>query len=194
MLIGLLRHGEVYGGVRFRGHSDDPLTACGLEQMRAALLAEPGWERVISSPLRRCAEFASEFAAHRAVPLSFDERLREIYFGAWEGRTLDELQTKEAAALGRYWRDPEHHLPPDAEPFAEFRARVLALWDQVIADAACRRLLLITHGGVIRVVIGQLLGCSIARVPGHAIRHGGLYRFAVDPQGQARPCFEIATR
>jgi len=192
MLIGLLRHGEARGGVRFRGQTDDPLTAHGHTQMQAALAAEPRWDRVISSPLRRCAEFARAFAARESLPFALDARLREIHFGAWEGRSAAELEAEQPDALAAFWRDPENHLPPGAESFADFRSRVLAVWDEVAADRAYQRVLLVAHGGVIRGVLGQLLGCSIDQLPAYQIRHGGLYRFEVDPDGVARPCFELA--
>ena len=56
-VIDLIRHGEPEGGRRYRGATDDPLTAAGWRQMEAAV-AGLSWQRIYSSPLVRCADFA----------------------------------------------------------------------------------------------------------------------------------------
>lgn len=83
--IDLLRHGETAGGSRYRGSIDDALTPLGWAAMRAALGEECGWNRIVSSPLRRCADFARDLARRHGLPLDIDARLREIHFGDWEG-------------------------------------------------------------------------------------------------------------
>ena len=67
--IDLLRHGETERGGGFRGSLDDALTARGWQQMHAALHGAGPWDALISSPLQRCAAFASQLAAQRALPL-----------------------------------------------------------------------------------------------------------------------------
>nr|WP_245832014.1 histidine phosphatase family protein [Solemya velesiana gill symbiont] len=57
-LIDLLRHGQPLGGRMYRGKQDDPLTEEGWDQMWHAASGETPWQQVISSPLRRCREFA----------------------------------------------------------------------------------------------------------------------------------------
>ena len=156
-LIDLLRHGEPEGGVKFRGHSDDPLSADGWAQMRAATASAGGWEVVVASPLRRCAEFAAELAARLGVPLETETRLREIGFGAWEGLTAEQVAARDPEALERFWRDPAQHTPPGGEPLAGFEARVAAGWHDVMQRHAGKRILLVCHGGVIRLIIARVL-------------------------------------
>jgi len=157
----LLRHGEVEGGGRFRGSHDDPLTAVGWAQMQALIDAEAaagraGWERVLCSPARRCAEFAQRLGARRGLPVETLPAFRERGFGAWENRRADEIPIEE---LSRFWADPVGYDPPQAEPFSAFRDRVLQGWQQVLAGDA-RHPLIITHGGVIRVILGDILGLA----------------------------------
>jgi len=156
-LIDLLRHGEPEGGVKFRGHSDDPLSADGWAQMRAATASAGGWEVIVASPLRRCAEFAAELAARLGVPLETETRLREIGFGAWEGLTAEQVAARDPEALERFWRDPAQHTPPGGEPLAGFEARVAAGWHDVMQRHAGKRILLVCHGGVIRLIIARVL-------------------------------------
>lgn len=155
--VGLLRHGETEGGNRFRGHTDDPLTAAGLAQMHAAIAGSGDWNRIISSPLARCAAFADDFTCQHALPLTFDARLKEMHFGAWEGRSAAELMETDAGALGQFWANPLRNTPPDGEPLTEFEARVLGAWNEIINEYTGQQVLVVTHGGVIRVLLCHLL-------------------------------------
>lgn len=154
--VALLRHGETQGGTGFRGSTDDPLTPLGWEQMRAAAGGVP-WQRIVASPLRRCAEFARELAERMNIPLELDGRLREMHFGAWEGCSAAELMARDADALARFWRDPASHPPPGAEPWHAFRARVLAAWRELRQSSSGGRVLLVSHGGTIRTIVCDVL-------------------------------------
>lgn len=154
--VGLLRHGAVHGGPRFRGSTDDPLTETGYAQMCSATQTW-GWGHVVTSPLARCAAFAEVLARQRGVPLIVDERLREIHFGSWEGHTAAQLLRTDGTALRRFWSDPVAHPPPGGESLADFGARVLEGWEQWLRHGKNAATLLITHGGVIRVLLCHLL-------------------------------------
>jgi len=160
-LMLLLRHGEVEGGGRFRGGHDDPLTGQGWGQLRAAVAAEAAagrahWDLIVCSPAARCAAFARALAAERGLPMHTLPAFRERGFGAWEGLRADQIPIDD---LSRFWADPLRFDPPGAEPFCAFRERVTAGWRQLLAGEACHPLLL-THGGVIRVILGQVLGLA----------------------------------
>lgn len=97
----LLRHGETELGGGLRGSLDDALTEQGWAQLRAAVQGAGPWDRLISSPLQRCARFAEEVALANALPLHFEADLQELHFGDWEGRTAAQLMDSDAEALGR---------------------------------------------------------------------------------------------
>jgi broad specificity phosphatase PhoE len=162
-MVELLRHGDAEGGACFRGSQDDPLTEHGWAALRAAMAPElcraaPAWDQVLTSPARRCAEFALELGNRLDVPVTPLAVLRERHFGAWEGRTAAQIP---AAELNAFWADPGGYTPPDAEPFADFRRRVATAWRD-IQEAAARRQLVVTHGGVLRVIVGEVLGLADA--------------------------------
>ena len=155
--VSLLRHGETTAGDRYCGHSDVRLSPRGWLQLCEAVEGRR-WERIISSPLRRCAEFARLLAQDLDVPCEVDERLRELHFGEWEGRSAAELQQQCPEALGRYWQDPATHTPPGAETLAQLRARVLGFWGELAPVAGDERVLVIAHGGPIRILIAEFAG------------------------------------
>ncbi|MFN3580497.1 MAG: alpha-ribazole phosphatase family protein [Pseudomonas sp.] len=158
MLIELLRHGETALAGTLRGSLDDDLTGDGWQQMQLAC-REPGtWTRIVSSPLRRCALFAQDLGEQLNLPVSLDPGLRELHFGDWEGRTPAELMPEFADLLADFWRDPYQCNAPGGEAMAAFEQRVLASIDRLAAGYADEHVLVITHGGVMRLLIARARG------------------------------------
>ncbi|WP_266160691.1 histidine phosphatase family protein, partial [Dyella silvatica] len=149
--IDLIRHGDT-GQRSYRGQLDDALTDLGWMQLRDAVKARDDWQMIVSSTLQRCASFAHELAATRGLPLLLDARLAEYHFGSWQGVPIETLAAEQSEALGRFWADPMAHPPAGAESFAAFRLRLSAALDEVVAKASGRRVLVVTHGGAIRLL------------------------------------------
>jgi broad specificity phosphatase PhoE len=186
-LLDLLRHGEVQGGPCFRGQRDDPLTDQGWHHMQLALVSLADaqgarWDQVICSPATRCRAFAEHFATARDLPLAVHEALAERDFGAWEGRGASEIPLEDLSA---FWADPQAFDPPESEPFVAFRRRVAAGWRQLIASE-WRHGLVLTHGGVIRTILGELLGLSDAALILLEVPPACITRIRL-PQGGGRP-------
>ena len=140
------------------------------------------WDRIIASPLIRCADFARALSQHLDLPLSLDPRLVELDFGAWEGRSAVELMETDALALGQFWADPIAHPPPGGESLPAFQARVLAAWRDLTEQAltAGERLLVISHGGVIRVILCALSDHPLGRLMELEVGHANLTRIRLD--------------
>jgi alpha-ribazole phosphatase/probable phosphoglycerate mutase len=177
--IDLIRHGEPVGGAKFRGHTDDPLSETGWAQMRAAVQGESPWQVVVSSPLLRCAEFAAELATRDSLPMETEERFKEIGFGEWEGRTSEELMQSAPDCLDRYWRDPALYTPPGGEALEAFAARVTASWDDTLARHAGKKVLLVAHGGVNRVILCQVLKIPLQNMFRLVVPFAGMSRVRV---------------
>lgn len=141
--LDLLRHGETELGGGLRGSLDDALTEKGWAQMRAAVVAGGPWNRLISSPLQRCARFAAELGEQLNLPVHLDKHLQELHFGAWEGQSAAALMETDAEALGLFWADPYAFTPPQGEPVSDFAARVLGAVARLHQAYAGERVLLI---------------------------------------------------
>lgn len=178
-LVDLLRHGETAGGSRFCGRLDTPLTLRGWRQMLVAVARAGPWNAIVSSPLSRCADFAQALARRQTIPLKRDNCLREMDFGAWEGRSAAQLMASEPEALMGFWNDPIAHPPPGAEPLTEFQARTLAAWEVVLDRYRKQRVLLITHGGVIRVILCHVLERPLSDVLRIQVAHASVHRVRV---------------
>lgn len=183
MSIDLLRHGDT-GQRSYRGQLDDPLSELGWTQLRAAVMGR-AWAGVVSSSLQRCAAFARELALARGLPLRVDPRLAEYHFGAWQGVPIETLAQTQGEALAKFWADPVAHPPPGAETFAQFHARLSAALDDIAAEADGRDVLVVTHGGAIRLLRCRAEGRDYGEMANIEVPHASLHRLPWRVQANA---------
>jgi broad specificity phosphatase PhoE len=159
----LVRHGETDWNRdgRWQGHSDTHLNESGREQ--AARLADEldGVDVIYSSDLARARETAEIVAERVDLPVHLDPRLRERSFGAWEGKTGPEIESEFAAAHAQWLAGGPG--ADDAEPFAEFAARVESFLAEVVARHPDETVLIVAHGGSIRVIHARAQGVDYVR-------------------------------
>ncbi|MFJ5257202.1 alpha-ribazole phosphatase family protein [Pseudomonas sp. NPDC088414] len=181
--LDLLRHGETELGGGLRGSLDDALTEKGWAQMRAAVVVGGPWARLISSPLQRCARFAAELGAQLNLPVHLDKDLQELHFGAWEGQSAAALMETDAEALGLFWADPYSFTPPQGEPVSNFAERVLGAVARLHQAYAGERVLLISHGGVMRLLLAQARGLPREQLLNVEVAHASLFALSVEADG-----------
>jgi alpha-ribazole phosphatase/probable phosphoglycerate mutase len=178
--VDLLRHGEPVGGRRYRGQIDDPLSEQGWQQMWQAVSLERPWQAIISSPLRRCSEFATALGSELALDVAFDERFKEVGFGDWEGQTGDQLRLHDKSILSRFYHDPIRNRPQHAEDLNDFNRRVLQAYTKACKRYQGQHLLLVTHAGVIRCIINHTLQAPISSMYRLSIATASLTRITMD--------------
>lgn len=173
MQIELLRHGDT-AQRSYRGQLDDALSELGWSQLRAAVQGR-AWDCVVSSSLQRCAAFARELTLARELPLRIDARLAEYHFGDWQGVPIERIAEEQGDALARFWADPVKHPPPGAETFEAFRERLSAALDDIAMQATGPRVLVITHGGAIRLLRCLVERRSYGDMAGIEVPHASLH-------------------
>ncbi|MES9940927.1 MAG: alpha-ribazole phosphatase family protein [Candidatus Thiodiazotropha sp. 6PLUC7] len=183
-IIDLMRHGEPVGGRRYRGQIDDPLSEKGWQEMRHATSKESPWEVAISSPLKRCSEFALELSNQLKIDLIHDDRLKEVGFGAWEGHSGDELRATDPNILNRFYHDPITNRPTGAESLDSFSNRVQQAFIDATSEHAGKHILMVTHAGVIRSILTHLLNAPLASMYRLSIGTATISRIEID---QERP-------
>ncbi len=118
---------------------------------------EPGAE-VHASPLSRAVETAR--IAFPGRDLRVDERLRELDFGAFEGKTLEENAT--LAAWAPWVADAYAQQAPGGESYRELRTRAAAWLADVIASDV-EHVVAVTHSGTIQMLLAEVLGIEHPR-------------------------------
>ncbi len=173
----LLRHGRPEGGEGFRGRIDPPLSHSGYRMMQAMLQARPDPDRVISSPLKRCADFARDWAKARQLPLQLEPGIEELDFGQWDGQSYEQVWRDAPDQLQAFWCDPYRHGPPGGEDVAAFEQRVTACVDEWLAQYVGQSLLVVAHGGVLRALIKWALSlpaASLTHLQAFEVGYAGL--------------------
>ena len=183
-LFDFLRHGEPVGGSRYRGSGiDDPLSDLGWQQVRNTTSAVTGWQRIITSPLRRCTEFAHWLAEQHGLPLETQDDLREVGFGEWEGITRVQLRQDRRAEYDAFYQDPVGRRPPGAEPLDAFSARVSAVIEHLLETYPGEDLLIVAHAGVIRAALGYVTQAPAVNWYRTAVDNAAITRIAKDKHG-----------
>lgn len=178
MILHLIRHpkpliepGICYGQLDVA--AENPVVTA--ERLRGELWPglSPGF-MLWSSPLCRCRELAEKLAETLAdsshaspSPVQLDARLMEMNFGAWEGRPWDSVPRNE---LDAWAADVEDYAPPGGESPRQLRKRVL----DFVAGLGDGEHVLVTHAGVIRLLLAHAAAASIAESLRHAPAYGSL--------------------
>ncbi|PJK00718.1 histidine phosphatase family protein [Lysobacteraceae bacterium NML91-0213] len=171
MRILLARHGETLWNAegRYQGQEDIALSPVGIAQAEALgrRLAEVRIDRAVASPLQR-AQRTAELALgpERAGMLTFDDGLREIGHGSWEGLLAGEIRAQHPE-LARAWREaPDTVLMPGGgESLQHVVDRAWPALARAMAGlGADDTLLVVAHDAVNRVLLCRVLGIPLSRL------------------------------
>lgn len=170
----LIRHGETEDSCpkRYKGHIDAPLSENGIRQIKtlSAHLTENGTggsgalSAVYCSDLGRAvrsAEIIAEPCGLKPVAVS---GLKERNFGVWEGMTFDEIREKWPDAFANWAADPLKHTPPGGESTIDVRERIWPVFDSIIGKHAGETIAIVSHGGVTRILLCELLGMPLNNI------------------------------
>lgn len=163
----LVRHGETTWNRdrRVQGIAPAPLTDRGRTQAAAvgrALAEEFDVDRLVSSDLRRAKETTRIVNRHLgSIPITFDRGWRERSVGVLQGLTYDDFfegYPEYAVTQSGYAAVTER--PEGGESLLDLRGRVLDAWVRLVESAGPETVCVVTHGGPIRFVRGELDGLN----------------------------------
>jgi alpha-ribazole phosphatase len=139
-------------------------------------LADFKFDAVYSSPLRRCHQLAEALCAdaslaHFRENITLDERLKELHFGDWEMSPWDAIPRD----IFDVWANDYANLaPPNGETFSQLHARAKGFVQDVSSHSHGKNLLVVTHGGLIRALIAEVLHMPLKRLFRITIDHASL--------------------
>ncbi len=185
----LIRHGETDWNreLRFQGHVDVPLNATGhtqAQRLAQRLAAEPwGVEALVCSDLIRTRQTAAPslqaLLPHAQLDALTDSALREQSFGVVDGLRVDDIKADHADAWAQWLRFEPDYAMPGGESTRQFHARVLAAVRRIAAQHAGRKVLVVTHGGVLDMVWRTARGTGLSGPRQSDIPNAGLNRVRV---------------
>jgi alpha-ribazole phosphatase len=161
-VVWMVRHAPVTVSGICYGRLDVP-TECDAETAasrieRAARQTALSWQRIWASPSARAREVGAEIATRLRVPFHVDDRLCELDFGAWEGRSYLDLEREAPERFARWLSHYETEGPPGGESFFSLRRRVGEwLRERRLDDTIT---LAVTHAGVMRTARALATGTT----------------------------------
>ena len=166
--IFLIRHGETEWNAsgRLQGNSNVQLSMVGLHQARLLAMHAPfpTADAIYSSDLIRARATAEILAAKFNLPVRTMPELREASFGDWEGQSIRELAEDLTDGFEKFFTDPELCRPPHGETFADCQARLVKAVRKIIADHENQRVIVVSHGAAIRLLLCAALGMPIRKM------------------------------
>lgn len=155
----LLRHGETLTPKNLNGATDVALCEEGYLQMLNAVNNLSDIERIVSSPLQRCAKVAQQLSQQWQIPLTLDSNIQEMNFGDWDGQPVEQLYQKNPELMAAFWNNPLAVEVPNGEQVQHFYERIDDAWHHQLKSQ--KNTLLICHAGVIRYLIAKVLTIPI---------------------------------
>ena len=160
----LWRHGQTDWNIenRFQGSTDIALNEVGLYQAHhaAKILAGMAPTKIVSSPLIRAMKTAGVLADLTGLELQIDSELRETHGGSWEGRTGPENRAADKDRFLSWLNGSDDPAGDSGERRSEVAERALRA---ILRSAAgvSGLMIVVTHGGTARCVIGKMLDLPI---------------------------------
>lgn len=166
MRLWLVRHGETEANVAglYSGHAPTPLTERGISQAQTlgTLLRNVPVDNVLCSDLERARHTTQLILGDREVPVRNMPELNEIFFGDWEMRHHRDLAREDAENYAVWCNDWQNATPTNGEGFQAFSQRVERFIAQLADYKTCQNLLVVSHQGVLSVLIARLLSMPAA--------------------------------
>ena len=174
-----IRHGETDWNAesRLQGQRDTPLNGRGRDQATAVGRQAFAWRGpeirdlpFVASPLsrtRQTMELARAAMGLDPAGYATDPRLIELTFGAWEGFTFEELRARDPSVVAARQADKWTYAPPQGESYSMLASR-LAPW----VDGLDQEIVVVSHGGVARVLMAMIGGAAPDAAPKEDIYQG----------------------
>ncbi|HNT38299.1 MAG TPA: histidine phosphatase family protein [Rubrivivax sp.] len=148
-----VRHGETAWNAqtRIQGHTDIALNARGRWQAErlAVALAHETVHAIYSSDLQRAHDTALPFARSAGLTVQIAPGLRERGFGAFEGLSFAEIESRWPEDARRWRRREPQFAPAGGEALADFHARCVGACAALAERHRGQTILLLSHGGVL---------------------------------------------
>jgi broad specificity phosphatase PhoE len=165
----LVRHGDTIDELTkkvYKGTIDIPLSSAGTARMKgtARYMSQAGLRAVYTSELSRSIESGRIIAAPHSLDLCVNGAFNEICFGEWEGKSFSEIQEAYPELFARWLGDPLQNTPPDGEPLIAAQERIVTGLCRVIEENRGRNVALVSHAGVLKIILSTFLMVPLPRM------------------------------
>jgi broad specificity phosphatase PhoE len=165
--IYLLRHGETEyskSGV-FCGAIDPDLTSegCQMAQAFSDAYCTLAWEGVYVSPMKRAIATVQPLCDTINLAMQLKEGLREIAYGDWEGRGVEDVKLHHEQDYIRWLTEPAWNAPTGGETAVQIASRALPVITKIESRYKDGNVLVVSHKATLRIIICSLMGIDLGR-------------------------------
>lgn len=159
--LDLVRHAETQWNLegRLQGRGDSPLTSNGIAKVRlvSQQLNVSDYDGIYASPAGRVRSTCRELGI-REDQINFLPDLAEMHLGDWEGKTRTEIATEYPELFNCYCHYPAKFTAPGGESYVNMEQRIVKCTSQLAMSHAGQRILVLSHGMVLKTLINYLDG------------------------------------
>ncbi len=164
----LLRHGQTPSSRANSfcgGGLDVPLTPEGTEMATAFadFYKAVQWNAIYFSPLERTRVTAEIIRSERNIPMFPTEHLKEIAYGQWEGKTVEEVDREYHDEHISWIADPAWYPPTGGEQATSVATRSIGVVQSIRDAFEDGKVLIVSHKATIRIVLCSLIGIDVGR-------------------------------
>lgn len=179
----LIRHTEVEnaGYQHFYGFHDIDLSVQGIKQVEqlTAFLGQQNLARIISTGLKRTDHLARMLEQKTNISWEVDPSLKEMHFGRWEGLSAKEVEEAEPELYAKCVGADMNFRFPEGESVLEFLERVKTGLQKIILSSNDSVIAIITHSGVIRMALKNILDLDFQNYWRFRIDYGSITVFDI---------------
>ncbi len=162
-----LRHGETTSSQTgtYCGRLDIELTPSGIQMAEdfAQTYQDIPWKAVYCSPLKRAIATAKPLCDRLGINMELRNGLKEIYYGEWEGKTPDEVNTEFHDDYVRWLADPGWNSPNGGEKGIDIARRSSEVLEEIECTHQTGNVLVVSHKATLRIILCSLLGIDVGR-------------------------------
>jgi probable phosphoglycerate mutase len=167
LTLHLVRHGDTLQAAEgyFAGDIDPPLTDRGRAQAEAVgkVASRLDLAAVYVSPKLRARQTAEPILRECKLEPVVEDGLREIAYGAWEGRRESEIKVSDPDMYSAWSQDPALVSPPGGESAFAIAARALPCLVRARREHPNGNVMFVSHKATVRIMVCALLGVPLGR-------------------------------
>ncbi len=178
-----VRHGETQWNLcgKQQGHLDSPLTELGVEQAQAIALdlSQRNIDILYSSDLGRAIQTANIIAERLSVQMNTDDRLRERHLGLMQGLTKSEFANKFPKESSKFNSGDPDYVLPGGESASQRYTRCIECVEDLAAQHAGKRLLIVAHGGALNSFFHKALNLPLTEPRRFSLFNASINAFSI---------------
>ncbi|MEZ7974548.1 MAG: histidine phosphatase family protein [SAR324 cluster bacterium] len=175
----LIRHGETEWNSqhRMQGHSNSALSRVGRGQIQALgeWMKNVSFDHIYSSDSLRARETAEAITQYSGDTLQFDQRIREKNLGVFEGLTSIEASEQHPEIYRLFKTGGANYVIDEGESTQQVLDRALEFIEEIRFKHSEQRVVMVTHGGFVKVLMKHTLGISIDGPTSFLIKNTGIF-------------------